>query len=135
MMRAGLITRNTDYAIRAVAYIAANVKAVTSVSEMVKALGMPRPFLRKILQVLNRKGFLTSYRGKAGGFKLALEPGEIFILDLIKVFQGPVRLTECIFKKRLCPRRTECALRKKLSAIEGNVLKELRSVTIASLLR
>ena len=61
-----LITRNTDYAVRALSYISRQEEKVISVSELVKKIKVPRPFLRKILQTLNKKGILISYKGQGG---------------------------------------------------------------------
>ena len=130
-----LITRDTDYAIRALSCIAAQKGRIVTAKQLVKRLRMPKPFLRKILQILNKKGLLRSYKGKGGGFKLALAPGKIFLVDLMKVFQGPLKLNECIFKKRICPDVKICPLKKKIDSIEKYVFSDLESITIASLLK
>lgn len=129
-----LINRDTDYAVKALIYIAAHNSNMIPVTELVENLDIPRPFLRKILQVLNRKGVLSSTKGKGGGFRLTLSPKKIFLMDLIRIFHGPVKLNECIFRKRICPDIRTCSLRKKIKTIEKNVIAELKSVTIASLL-
>jgi len=129
-----LITRDTDYALRAICFIAKNKKTIVSVKELVGKLEIPRPFLRKILQVLNRKKILKSHKGAGGGFVLLKPAKEIFLIDLIRIFQGPLVLNECLFKKMLCPNIKTCPLRKKLDKIERLVLRELGSITIASLL-
>ena len=64
-----LITRDTDYAVRALCFIGQRQKRLISASELVANLKIPRPFLRKILQTLNREGILNSYKGKGGGFE------------------------------------------------------------------
>lgn len=130
-----LITRNTDYALRALFFIAKRREKIVSVSELVNALKMPRPFLRKILQVLNKKGILKSYKGKGGGFLLEKPAGKILLTDLIGIFQGPLELNECFFKKLICPDMSRCALRKKIKRIEGYVIKELRTISVKSLIR
>ena len=86
-----LLTRNTDYAVRAICYMAKRGEGVISVTELVKSLKIPRPFLRKILQTLNKKGIVRSSKGIGGGFRLAVAPGKIYLVDLIKVFQGPLK--------------------------------------------
>ncbi len=129
-----LITRDTDYTLRALCFISQHKEKMVSVSELVKELKMPRPFLRKILQVLNKKGILKSYKGLGGGFLLAKPANKIFLADLIEIFQGPLRLNECFFKKMRCPNINTCALRRKINSIERYVISELRSITIASLL-
>lgn len=130
-----LITRDTDYALRALCFIARDKKGVIPVTELVAKLKIPRPFLRKILQVLNREGILDSHKGQGGGFTLARPAEKIRLVDLMKVFQGKFQLNECLFKKVICPNIRQCALRKKLDGIESYIIKELKPITIASLLR
>ncbi|MDP2924484.1 MAG: Rrf2 family transcriptional regulator [Candidatus Omnitrophota bacterium] len=129
-----LITRDTDYALRAVCFIAKCKNTKISVADLVRELKMPRPFLRKILQTLGMRGILKSSKGKGGGFLLAKPGSDIFLTDLIKIFQGPLKLNECLFKKMQCPNIRRCALRRKLDAIEQYVVKKLENITVASLL-
>jgi Rrf2 family protein len=130
-----MITRSTDYAVRAVCRMAKKDKGVISVTELVRELGIPRPFLRKILQTLNRYGLVRSYKGIGGGFSLARNPDKIRLADIIAVFQGPFRMNECIFKKRLCPNRKTCPLKKRVDEIERRASREIGLITIGSLLR
>ncbi len=129
-----LITRDTDYAIRALCFIAKCEKEIVPVSELNRNLRIPGPFLRKILQILNKKRLLRSYKGKGGGFMLALAPNKIFLADLIEIFQGSLKLNECIFKKRICPDRKTCKLKKRIDNIQKQVISELKDITLASLL-
>ncbi|HOW87494.1 MAG TPA: Rrf2 family transcriptional regulator [Candidatus Omnitrophota bacterium] len=128
-----LITRNTDYAMRALCHIAKQRKESVSAAEMVAALKIPRPFLRKILQTLSSEGLLRSTKGQGGGFALSRSPQKILLTDLIRIFQNTIQLNECVFKKKLCPNRNNCALKKEIDAIEQDVLKRLRGISIASL--
>jgi Rrf2 family protein len=130
-----LITRNTDYAVRALCCIAEQKQEVISADRLVKSLDMPRPFLRKILQTLNKEGLLNSSRGKGGGFALALSPGKITLTDVMKIFQGPIRLNECKFKKSYCPYINDCLLKKKIDEIEKEVIAKLKAITMASIIK
>jgi len=130
-----LITRNTDYAVRALCCIAEQKQEVISADQLVKSLEMPRPFLRKILQILNKEGLLNSSKGKGGGFALSVSPGEIALTDVMKIFQGPIRLNECKFKKSDCPYISDCLLRKKIDEIEKEVITKLKAITIASIIK
>jgi len=130
-----LITRDTDYAIRALCCIARKKEKIISVSDLVDELEIPRSFLRKILQILNKERFLESYKGQNGGFRLAFKPDKIFLMDLMEVFQGPFRLNECLFKRRACPQKNKCLLRKRIVLAEKHVVSELEDITLASLLK
>ena len=130
-----LLTRNTDYGIRALCFIAKANDRVVAVPELVKALKMPRPFLRKILQILTKNGFVRSYKGIGGGFRLAGRPDKLYIVEVAETFQGPMNLNECFFKKIACPGRKTCPLKRKIDKIERYVLTELRSITIGELIK
>ena len=82
-----LITRDTDYAIKALKCIAAKRSETMSVSGLSKRLEMPRSFLRKILQLLNKKGVLKSSKGKGGGFSLNMPADAISVFSLVEIFQ------------------------------------------------
>lgn len=129
-----LITRDTDYAVRAVCFIAQHDKEIVSASDLVKNLKIPRPFLRKVLQRLNKAKVLISHRGKEGGFLLAKSTNRIFLVDLINIFQGPLQLNECLFKKKICPNRNLCRLKKKIDTIERHVTSKLKEITLADLI-
>ena len=130
-----LITRDTDYALRAVCFITKQNSRIVPVSRMIKELKMPGPFLRKILQVLNRKGILKSHKGQGGGFSLGIPTEKIYLVKLAEIFQGPLKLNDCIFKRKPCPSVKVCALSAKLERIEEIVKKELSLITIASLMK
>jgi len=130
-----LITRDTDYVLRAVCFIAKAKAKVVSVAELVNKLKIPRPFLRKLLQILNKERVLVSHKGLGGGFLLAKPANKIFLLDLITIFQGKLRLNECFFKKMPCPHTGSCILRKKINNIEKYVISQLKEITVASLLK
>jgi Rrf2 family protein len=130
-----LITRDTDYAVRALCYSAACPDKKLSVADVVKELKIPRPFLRKIVQILNKNGIVRSYKGKGGGFRLIKPPEKIFLVDLIKIFQGAFKLNECFFKQKICPNINKCPLNKKIDEIEKYISGELGAINIAFLIR
>lgn len=129
-----LITRDTDYAVRALCQIARNKNRITSVHELVDGLIIPRPFLRKILQRLNKEGLLKSFKGKNGGFILAHPAQNIYLVDLIRVFQGSLKINECVFKKNICPDTNACILKEKINGIEKQVLSQLKTINLTSLM-
>lgn len=128
-----LITRDTDYAVRALCYIARRSERIVTVSELTKKIGIPRPFLRKILQALNKEGILNSYKGRHGGFVLVRPADKIFLIDVMKIFQGPFEFNECFFKKRVCSQVGACILKSKIDDIERRVTSELKAINLESL--
>lgn len=128
-----LINKKTDYTIRAIKYLARCKGRIVPVKEIARALSIPRPFLRKTLQLLHKKGMVHACEGRGGGFTLAVPVEDIYLLDLIKIFQGPIRFVDCLLKKNVCPDIKKCILKDKMQHIEQIILKELETVTIGSL--
>lgn len=108
---------------------------VVTATQLVDELKIPRPFLRKILQKLNKVGLVLSAKGSGGGFRLTRDPEDMSLADIIEAFQGSLRINECVFKKKLCPNRCGCNLKSKIEEIEGHVTFELKSTSIGSLLK
>lgn len=129
-----LITRDTDYAVRALCHIVKNKNKIISAHDLVRELKVPQPYLRKILQTLNRERLLKSFRGKNGGFILAIPAEKIYLVDLIRIFQGPLKLSECFFKKNYCPNVNTCILKQRIGTIEKYIISQLRSINITSLI-
>ncbi|MFH1837334.1 MAG: Rrf2 family transcriptional regulator [Candidatus Omnitrophota bacterium] len=129
-----MITKDTDYAIKALACIAVSPEETVTVKGLSEKLGIPGPFLRKILQVLNKKGILVSSKGKNGGFSAASSPLEMTVLDIIEIFQGPFKLNEHKIKNTKCKFLKTCRLRNKIDNIGHKVKEELKAITIGSLI-
>lgn len=130
-----LLNRDTDYAVKALIHIVKSAPELVSVSELAAKLAIPKPFLRKILQLLKKGGVLHSLKGRGGGFRLAVSPEEISLVALIRIFQGPIKLNDCIFKKHICPDVKTCPLKTRLDSLENSFISELKSITLASLLK
>ena len=128
-----LLTKNTDYAIRALIYLARNDDRYVSSREISKEDRIPLPYLRRILQRLSREGIIVTREGASGGIKLAKPPQDIRVTQVMELFQGEVQLVKCMFRKVYCHNRENCVLRKRLRRIEENVIAELKDITIGSL--
>jgi len=108
-------------------------KDIFTVDEIVEKEDLPGRFLRKILQCLAQKGILSSHKGKDGGFSFLKSPNEIYLLDIVNIFQGKLDLTNCLLKGKVCPNVKKCLLREKLKKVNSLVTEELGKITVASL--
>ena len=131
-----LINKKTDYAIRAVLHIALQGKGkYVSSAEIAKAQKIPLGFLRILLQKLIKEGILSAREGKNGGVSLKKKPEQISVKDLITLFQGRLELSDCMFRRKICPNRTACVLRPQILEVEEKVKKEFSGITIGKLVR
>lgn len=128
-----LVTKNTDYAVRALAHLARHPAEVIPASRIAAEENIPEKFLRRLLRELIKNGYLVAKEGKGGGVRLGKKPETIRVLDLMSVFQGDFQISECMFKKHICPNRRSCVLRAKVKVIEKNMEAQFAKITIASL--
>lgn len=129
-----LITKETDYALRALVNLA-RADGYLSSREIAGREKVPLHFLRRILQKLIKAGVLESREGVAGGVRLKAQPRDIRLTDVIKIFQGKIQFSECVFKKKICTNHATCVIRKRVEEIENQVADEFGNTTIADLLQ
>ncbi len=72
------ITRQADYAVRAVLYLAKTGDQRSATSQVAQKQQIPPSFLAKIISQLSIAGLLHTSRGARGGVTLAREPQEKF---------------------------------------------------------
>ncbi len=123
-----IITRATEYAIRAVLYMACQPRGeIIFKKDICRAQEITPAFLTKILQPLIKEGIVGSQRGVGGGFYLAKSPAEISLFDIVKTQEGPLYLNQCLIKEGHCGREFFCPVH--------GAWKEIRSEFMATLSR
>ena len=123
------ITRQADYAVRAVLYLAhlgKDHKAATS--EIAKEQEIPLSFLAKIVAQLSLAGILQTKRGAQGGVVLARDPGTITLLEVVEAIDGPIMLNECVNGDYDCPMEM-CPVRSVWNQAQADLVKRLRNAT------
>ena len=130
-----VLTKKTDYAIRALLMLGAKRGSYVSAKVIAVEQDMPYQFLRGVLQEMIRHDLIVSKEGVQGGFMLEKDPDEIGVKQLIEIFQGAVQVSECMFRKQICANRSRCVLRHEIMRIEQVVSNEFEQVTIGKLLR
>ncbi len=58
------------------------------IRDIATAHGIPQHYLEQILVVLKKAGFVESFRGAQGGYRLAREPRLINVQDLLTALEG-----------------------------------------------
>jgi len=130
------VTRECDYAIRSVLYLARQpFKKVSFVNEIAEEYHIPRSFLAKILQKLVKSKIVRSYRGVKGGFSLARPSGEITFLDVLESIEGKLVMNVCLSDRKKCSFSRSCPSRDVWTSIQSTVVASLKKVTFEELAR
>jgi len=90
-----MISHTTEYALRAVVYLAAQPsQEPASAREIAKGIRVPVGYLQKVLRMLVKNGILHAQRGVHGGFTLAKVPSAISVLDVQRATDAPLQRIE-----------------------------------------
>jgi Rrf2 family protein len=129
------ITRQADYAMRAVAYLAKigqDQRAATS--QIADDQKIPPSFLAKIVSQLSVAGLLQTSRGARGGVSLARSPEEISFLEVVEAIDGPILLNECVIDSGTCTFGDTCALRPVFCAAQADLVERLDTTSFSTVI-
>ena len=106
------ITRQADYAVRAMVYLAQlgpDQRAATG--QIAQEKSIPPSFLAKIVSQLSVAGLLQTSRGARGGVSLAKPAEAISLLDVVEAIDGPILLNDCVGEMSTCVYDDNCPLK------------------------
>lgn len=89
------LTAFTDYSLRVLIYLATSPTQGGTIAEIANAFAVSENHLMKVVHFLGRQGWLRTTRGKGGGLRLARDPVDIVIGDVIRQTEGGAVPAEC----------------------------------------
>jgi Rrf2 family protein len=122
------ITRQADYAVRAVLYLAKlgpDQRAATS--QIAQEQKIPPSFLAKIVSQLSVAGLLQTSRGARGGVSLAKPADQISLLEVVEAIDGPIMLNECVADSGgACTFSEDCPMRPVWCDVQVELVSQLK---------
>ncbi len=129
------LTQFTNYAIRVLMYAGVRGTAPSPVPEIARAYGISYDHLKKAASELCRLGYLEAVRGRSGGVRLAQQPEDIRLGEVVRMTEGEVVLVECFdASSNTCPITVACELRRILGEALSAFFAVLDRYTLADLL-
>jgi Rrf2 family protein len=128
------ITRQADYAVRAVLYLTnLSEDERVATSTIAEKQRIPPSFLAKIISQLSIAGLLHTSRGARGGVTLAREPRDISLLDVVEAIDGPIQLNECVDASGVCTFEDDCPMKPAWCGAQEDLVKRLKSTTFSEM--
>ncbi len=122
------ITTKSPYALQALAELARSGEGPIPIGELARRRDIPVQFLEQLFATLRRAGMLKSQRGVKGGYTFARRPGEITVLEVVELLEGPLgRDSSGIFGEAAAAAREVLAA----STIADVVEREARAAGVA----
>lgn len=129
------LTRFTDYSLRVLIYLGTHPDTLATVAGIAGEYGISRHHLTRVVHQLGIKGYIDTTRGKGGGFRLARQPGQIKIGDVVRDMETGFELAECFRQGGAsCSLLPACALKPALAEAGRAFLSSLDRYTLLDLL-
>lgn len=130
------VSTRGDYASRALLNLALRASnAPTPVKELAERTGLPQPYLEQILLALKTEGIVTSKRGVGGGYRLAKDPRDITLAEIVTAVDGPI--VAGIFgephKDGACSHEGQCVLLGVWAEVGDHMRELLAGFTLADI--
>lgn len=129
-----MISQTSEYALRAVVYLATIGGGPATTQEIAAATRVPAGYLSKVLRILAKAGLLVAQRGVGGGFALSRSPDAITALDVLQAADSWMsRITECPLG--IPGHTTLCSLHKLIDDVIAQTEQAFEAVTIQNLIQ
>ncbi len=90
------LTLHTDYALRVLVHVGLRGGELVTINEIADTYGISKNHLTKVVHQLGRSGYLETVRGKYGGVRLLVAPGDVRLGDFIRRTEEDFALARCM---------------------------------------
>jgi Rrf2 family protein len=132
-----MITREADYAIRVMLYLAGcgNGQQPVATEQLAQEMEIPYRFLRRIVSRMVKAGLLRTTRGRGGGLVAARLASEITLLDVLAaVDPRSLLLNACMGNASVCSRTERCPVRREVARLQNDMKLGLQGVSFGKLM-
>ena len=129
------LTRFTDYSLRVLIYLGLQPDRLVTIRCISDSYGISRNHLMKVVSLLTRMGYLKAQRGPGGGIRLAREPHQINLADVIRDTEEDLVMVECFDEDGHCIITPVCKLQNIIGQALKAYLDTLESHTLQDLLQ
>lgn len=127
-----LYGKTSANAIAIMSFLAADPERRSGSAEIAAARGIPQPITAKLLSRLASTGLVEGQPGPGGGYKLAVCPGEIRLLDIASLFEPHSVPKPCPFGHERCGKSDPCPLHDRIAELQNEAQRFLEETHLSS---
>src|SRR5215216_6504251 len=134
-----MLSKKAKYAIKALLALAnCEREEPMRLADLAGAEQIPPRFLELILLGLRNHGILQSRKGKGGGYRLARDPSEIYLGQIVRMFDGPLAPVPCASQTAYvrcadCRNEAVCGVHLAMKEVRDATAKILDGTSLAAL--
>ena len=134
-----MLSKKAKYAIKALLALAdRGGDEPMRIADLAREEQIPPKFLELILLGLKNQGILQSRKGKGGGYLLARDPADIYLGQIVRMFDGPLAPVPCASQTAYvpcadCKNEAVCGVHLAMKKVRDATAKVLDGTSLASL--
>lgn len=130
------LTVYTDYSLRTLLYLGVRGQDhLATIQEIADAYQISKNHLMKVTYDLGQHGYIETIRGRGGGIRLAKDPKDINIGEVVRKTEEDFHIVECFNpESNLCKISAECQLKFALNQALKAYFAVLDTYTLADVL-
>jgi Rrf2 family protein len=132
-----MLSQRTRYTIRALLHLADRYgDGPIPLTQIAAVQNIPPKFLTVMMSQMTRKGYVSSRRGRDGGYWLARHPSEISYGEIVRVTRGSLGLLPCASRQAYqkcdnCISEDQCRLHRVMLMVRDETARILDGLTLA----
>lgn len=135
-----MLTRKGKYGLKALVHLAGMPPGQSAaIAEIASSNNIPKKFLDTILNELRAAGFVSSRKGRSGGYVLARPPENIQIGHVVRVLDGPLAPFPCASRTQYVPCEdcdvATCQVRHTMLDVRNAIAEVLDRTSLAEMRR
>jgi len=105
-----MLSTTSQYALRALCHLARQSGGAVLGRDLAQSVDIPANYLSKVLLTLRNAGLVETARGSGGGYRLRKSANEIYLIDVVELFEEISRTKPSCFlgRTRACSEITSC---------------------------
>lgn len=128
------LTNMTDYALRLLMFLAQSPDRLCTIAEISSHYHVSEAHMMKITHQLGLAGWIETVRGKGGGMRLAREPQDIGLGEVIRSMEPDFFMVECFTTGNSCALTGRCKLTGVIDGALRSFMQHLDGHTLADIL-
>jgi len=111
-------------------------ESLWAASTLAETSGLAISTAAKVLKLLAKSHLILAQRGAAGGYKLAKDPAEISMAEIIEAMDGPIAITDCSkgSTHKNCKIHSFCPMSSGWNKVNKALREALSAVSLADML-
>ena len=127
------ISEAASIGLHAMMILAQNQERLVSVKEIATTLEVSANHLSKVMQRLNKAGFIESIKGFNGGFRLCVLPDKVTFLELYEIFDGKLKSSNCLLSHNDC--KSNCIFGDLIISINQQVREKFETTKLSDFVK